>query len=173
MAPAFQNFFPPAADMLLEFVDADFFADAWIIPLVTEMTNIRFQNSALPFSGIFQERFRQTSVMHASLCCRHFHRSPLPFTWRRVLPPLRLCLSTFSRAPRSPIFQEGVGACGKAPLFTSFHCAATPAPPCSFEKHANISIMTGGVVSALKVPAGSTFRAITDEAGPVYPLRLL
>lgn len=77
--PAFTDFFPPAADMLLKSVNIDFLADSWIIiPLVqTEVPNFSPQKPAAHFPRVFQGCSYQAAVMHIGACDRHSQRNTL------------------------------------------------------------------------------------------------
>ena len=71
--PAFTDFFPPAADMLLKSVNTDFLADSWIIIsfVQTEVSNFSPQKPAAHFPRIFQGWSCQAAVMHIGVCGRH------------------------------------------------------------------------------------------------------
>ena len=77
--PAFTDFFPPAADMLLKSVNIDFLADSWIIiPLVqTEVSNFSPQKPAAHFPRVFQGCSYQAAVMDIGACDRHSQRNTL------------------------------------------------------------------------------------------------
>lgn len=110
--PAFTDFFPPAADMLLKSVNIDFLADSWIIiPLVqTEVSNFSPQKPAAHFKRVFQGCSYQAAVMHIGACDRHSQRNTLTVHMEMNLAATSPSVRRVAAKPLSRCFFESASA---------------------------------------------------------------
>ena len=110
--PAFTDFFPPAADMLLKSVNIDFLADSRIIiPLVqTEVSNFSPQKPAAHFKRVFQGCSYQAAVMHIGACDRHSQRNTLTVHMEMNLAATSPSVRRVAAKPLSRCFFESASA---------------------------------------------------------------
>lgn len=144
IAPAFTDFFPPAADLLLKSINIDFPADSWIIiPLVqTEVSHFSPQKLAAHFPRVFQGCSYQVAVMHIGTCGCHSQRNTLTVHMEMNLAATSSSACRVASRPLSRCFlrmrrrlQQGASiAC---------HWASTPTfSPYSIRSMRKISVMT-------------------------------
>ena len=110
--PAFTDFFPPAADMLLKSVNTDFLADSWIIIsfVQTEVSNFSPQKPAAHFPRIFQGWSHQAAVMHIGACGRHTQRNTLSVHMEMNLAATSPSVRRIAPRPLSRCFFESASA---------------------------------------------------------------
>ena len=110
--PAFTDFFPPAADMLLKSVNIDFLADSWIIIsfVQTEVSNFSPQKPAAHFPRIFQGWSYQAAVMHIGACGRHTQRNTLAVHMEMNLAATSPSVRRIAPKPLSRCFFESASA---------------------------------------------------------------
>ena len=110
--PAFTDFFPPAADMLLKSVNIDFLADSWIIIsfVQTEVSNFSPQKPAAHFPRIFQRWSCQAAVMHIGACGRHTQRNTLSVHMEMNLAATSPSVRRIAPRPLSRCFFESASA---------------------------------------------------------------
>ena len=112
ISPAFTDFFPPAADMLLKSVNIDFLADSWIIIsfVQTEVSNFSPQKPAAHFPRIFQGWSYQAAVMHIGACGRHTQRNTLSVHMEMNLAATSPSVRRIAPKPLSRCFFESASA---------------------------------------------------------------